>query len=70
MYDGQECADKRHTEARSLDTEKVGHGFKKAFEVCNNESLQFVESWPQETDIFIYTSIYIVSNVMVTQILR
>ena len=33
-YDGQECAGIRHIAARSLDTEKVGHGFKNMADVC------------------------------------
>ena len=39
-YDGQECTGIRHIiAARSLDTEKVGHGFKNKFDVCQTESL-------------------------------
>ena len=33
-YDGQKCAEIRHTAARSLDTERVGHGFKNMYKVC------------------------------------
>ena len=40
VYNGQECAEIRHTAARSLDTEKVGHGFfffkqKTAYEIAS-----------------------------------
>ena len=37
MIDKKECAEMRHNAARSLDTEKVGHGF--FFLRCNTESL-------------------------------
>ena len=46
-YDGQDRAEIRHTAARSLGTEMVGHGLKNMFEMCNTESLQFAKSRPQ-----------------------
>ena len=71
VYDGQECAEIRHTAARSLDTEKKGGRRIFFFQVCNTESLQFAESLPQRrTYIFRYTSICIVPNIMFTKILR
>ena len=40
QHDGQECAEMWHTSARSLDTEKVEHGFKNMLEMRKTESLQ------------------------------
>lgn len=37
VYDGQKFAKVRHTAARGLDTEKVGHGFENMHEVCQME---------------------------------
>ena len=38
----------RYIAARSLDAEKVGHGFKNMFDVCQTESLvQFAKSRPR-----------------------
>ena len=69
MHDGQECAEKRHTAARSLDTEKVGHGFFFFYGV-QYRIATICGIAVSETYIFIYTSICIVPNIMFTQILR
>ena len=59
MHDGQECAEKRHTAARSLDTEKVGHGFFFFYGV-QYRIATICGIAVSETYIFIYTSICIV----------
>ena len=65
--DGQECAEIRHTAARSLDTERWDTAF--FFQVRNTESLQLGDSRPQETNIFMCTTC-IIPNMMFSQILR
>ena len=68
MYDGQECAEIRHTAARSLDTEKVGHG-SFFFPSVQYRIATICGIAASETYIFIYASICIAAN-MITQILR
>ena len=48
-HDGQECLGIRHIAARSLDTEKVGHGFKNKFDVPNRIARAICEIAASET---------------------
>ena len=57
VYDGQACAEVRHTAARSLDTEKVGHGFFFSFKCAKYRVASICGIAASETYIFIYTSI-------------
>ena len=67
-YDGQECAEIRHTAARSLDTERwtrilfFGSVQYRIATICGIAA--------SETYIYSYTSICIVPNMMLTQIPR
>ena len=68
--DRQECAEIWHTSARSLDTEKVEHGFKNMFEVRKNESLQNLRNdGLRDVNIHVHVHLYC-SNHLFTQILR
>ena len=48
----------RHNATRSLDTEKVGHGFNNMIEVCKTERLHFAKSRFQRREYDVHTHLY------------
>ena len=58
MYDGQECAEIRHTAARSLDAEKVEHGLKTMFGSVQYRIATICGIMASETSMLIHIHFY------------